>query len=312
MGKTWADIKNETLQKMFSYSNGGAVTTAGNEDYILAMPAVANYALRDLASVCRPIHRVYSLSHNPVPNMLGDTSVQWETVRSTGADISYTADDPKAFYYEVDGPCTVLLEQVTGDASLTIQTYENAVKGKFTAFSGLVPLAGTIRLRFLGGMTYNLRNVAFYASPFAAVEDIPPYTRYDRYNLRSLIGPTFMRLSPNAVMVTGQGQHRVANEYRWEPNDTLVIDHYTVGQYDIFYEAYPTEITEDTDDAFEPELAAEALDMVPLYMASQLYMDDDVGKATDWLNQYNARRAELSGDQDVHGSVEWTSESGWW
>lgn len=312
MGKTWGEIKSETLKKMFSYSNNGAIATTGNEDYLLAMPEVANYALRDLAANCRPLVRRYSLSHVPVPNMLGDTVTQFRFVQSVGDDIIYTAGDPKAFYFEVDNPCTAVLELLDNGSAVPIRTITHASKGAFTAYSDLIANTGTIRLRFVGGNAYNIRNVAFYGVPFPSAADIPPYTRSDRYNLKTLIGATFMKLPPNAVTVTGDGAYRKNDEYLWEDDCTLVIDHFAVAQYDILYNAYPTKITSTTEESFVLELSDEALDIVPLYMAGQLFMEDNPGMATSWLNQYAVRRAELSNDQEPLGRNEWHSETGWW
>jgi hypothetical protein len=312
MAYTWSEIKKAALDLMFTTEEASDAAA-----YIAAMPEAANFALRDLASVCRPIIKKYSISHAPVANMLGDALTQFDLEQSQGSDIIYAAQDPKAYYFEVDAPCTVLLEQVQDDNStLTITSVVHTGSGSFTAYSGLIALTGEIQLRFLGEYAYNIRNVAFYALPFASVSNIPPFTRHDRYALKTLIGVGFKKLAPNSVVLTGNGQHRRSDEFQLEPDDTLVIEHYTVAQFDIFYEAYPTPITSATDDEYELDgdggLPAEALDLLPLYIAGRLFAEDNPGQAASYRNQYNVRRAELSADKSPVGDTEWECKSGWW
>lgn len=314
MAITWGDIKKAALDKMFTTVEADP---SGAQEYVAAMPEVANYALMDLASVCRPISKKYSLSHVPVANMLGDSGAQFSIVQSIGEDIMYAVEDPRAYYFEVDAPCTVLVQQVDDDGvALDITSHVHAGSGSFTAYSGLVDLTGEIRLNFLGDKLYNIRNVAFYATPLAAVANIPPFTRSDRYNLKTLIGATFKRLAPNNTTLTGDGENRRSDEFQWEPDCTLVIDHYVSAQFDIFYEAYPTLIDDTTGDDTvlddENGLPAEALLLAPLYIAGQLYADENSGLATSYRNQYSVRRAELSNDSQPLGETKWGCTSGWW
>lgn len=314
MAYTWGDIKKTALSLMF--------TAEGEPDaggFLSAMPEAANYALRDLALVCRPVYAKLSISHVPVENMLGESLASFQTVQSAGDDVVYVAHSPKAYYFEVDRPCTVLLEQLDGAGNaLAITSHTHGGGGGFTAYRGLVPLPGTIRLRFLGDRLYNIRNVAFYAAPFALAADVPPFTRFDRYNIRELTGENgrtmFMRLAPNSVVVTGDGQHRRSDEFQWEPDGTLVIDRRVSAQYDVFYQRYPTPVTKDTANGFalDEELPPEALDIVPYFIAGRLFAEDDPQKAAGYRNHYRTRRAELSQDGEPIGETAWNCESGWW
>ena len=58
---TWGDVKLAALQTM--YSNEGAVLTEDdiNREYINAMPAKANEALQQIASVGRPILKSWQI-----------------------------------------------------------------------------------------------------------------------------------------------------------------------------------------------------------------------------------------------------------
>ena len=62
---------------------------------------------------------------------------------------------------------------------------------------------------------------------------------------------------------------------------------------DNIYNAYPQSITKlttgETELALDPEVAA----IIPLYMASQLYKEDDFAMATMWRNEFEAARELL-------------------
>lgn len=331
MPKTWLDIQKETLALMFSYTlNGKPLMDATSTlDYRAAMAGVANAAFRDLAAHASPIVRKLSLSLNPVANMLGDSGGAFAAVQSAGLDIVYSASHPKAYYFEVDGACQVIVQEALVNSVVTRHTEINhdATTG-YVAYRGLIDgelqFDGSVtQLRFVGNTLYNIRNVAFYAAKFRAAGDVPAFTRYNRYDLKALTagraGYEFMQLAPNSVVRLDTDYSR-SDSFFWEGDSTIVFDHYAAGQYDIFYHAYPTEIVAPdaskeiggTDDAFVPELCSEALDLAPLYMASRLFGDDNPAMASQYLNEYMVRRSELSARSIPLGTNEIECESGWW
>ena len=321
MAKTWGDIRAETLQRMFLYTINGVEQTGSDDtaDYRKAMVHAANTALRELAAAA-PIERRISIAVAPVANALGDGQHAFEVKLSRGQDAYYSANAPTAYYFEVDGVATVAVEEMVNGEPVEIASISNPSRGVFTAHKGIISATpgATVRLRFAGGGAYSYRNVALYTIPFAGEDDIPAFTRYNRFDLREITRPLgegnyFMALPPlpNRVIVI-DGQYRDAGNMRWEGDDTLVLDHYATGQYEILYYAYPTEITEQTSETFVPELCAEALDLVPLYMASMLYTDDNAPIASRYLEQYMAGKSILASRAQPASKEEFYSESGWW
>jgi hypothetical protein len=59
--------------------------------------------------------------------------------------------------------------------------------------------------------------------------------------------------------------------------------------------------------SLDPEVAA----ILPLYMASQLYKDDDNAIATVYRNEFEVAREALSQKANVSKREEFISESGW-
>ena len=58
------------------------------------------------------------------------------------------------------------------------------------------------------------------------------------------------------------------------------------GQYEVFYNAWPPQITGETLDDYELPLTPDVAVLLPLYMASQLYKDDDNSIATIYRNEF--------------------------
>lgn len=206
--KTWKQIKMECLGLLFSRTDGGNLVSLDNadvKDYVNEMADTANYALRDLADVARPII--------------------------------------KSVEIEQDGTA-------------------------------------------------------------------PGWVRYDLKEL----APDFMRMVPDRVVWEHDGAYGRFVDYQQEGNRTLVFPGRVAGTFRVFYKAYPAEVTDSMPDDTTFELAPEALDLVPIYMASRLYKDDDIAIATDYLNEYQARREELMQTQDdaVDGDYgNFVSVTGW-
>ena len=83
------------------------------------------------------------------------------------------------------------------------------------------------------------------------------------------------------------------------------------GQYEVFYNAWPPQITGETLDDYELPLTPDVAVLLPLYMASQLYKDDDNSIATIYRNEFEVARGELVAGTGGVVTSEWTSKDGW-
>lgn len=84
------------------------------------------------------------------------------------------------------------------------------------------------------------------------------------------------------------------------------------GNVTIPYYAYAPTVTEETADDVLFDWHQECLDLIPLYMASRLYMEDDVQLATMYRNQYEAKKAELAERIDTSMSGNFVNTTGWY
>ena len=64
-------------------------------------------------------------------------------------------------------------------------------------------------------------------------------------------------------------------------------------------------------DDYELPLDREVAVLLPLYMASQLYKDDDNGLATSYRNEFEIGLESLIDSSTSDGFEEFVSESGW-
>ena len=100
-------------------------------------------------------------------------------------------------------------------------------------------------------------------------------------------------------------------KYFQEADKTLVIERDRPGIYVIHYRAYPQKITLETPDTYEMSLDPEVEALVPLYMASELYKDDDLSVATVYRNEFEVGRDALSQGALIPKKEKFIPSSGW-
>ncbi len=84
------------------------------------------------------------------------------------------------------------------------------------------------------------------------------------------------------------------------------------GRVRVFYDAAPTHIEEDTNDAEELPLSDDCNVLIPLYLAGELYKDDDIGMATAYMNEFESRLSSLPATESGVRGGSFTSLTGWW
>lgn len=84
------------------------------------------------------------------------------------------------------------------------------------------------------------------------------------------------------------------------------------GTVRVFYNAVPEHITEYTNDAEELPLSDDCNVLIPLYLAGELYKDDDIGMATAYMNEFESRLSSLPANESGVRGGSFTSLTGWW
>lgn len=82
-----------------------------------------------------------------------------------------------------------------------------------------------------------------------------------------------------------------------EGNNVLVIKNWNHGDITIYYEAYIDRITSNTPFLKKIGLSNQLTSLIPLYIAGELYKDDDISMATQYLNEF-INQVNLIGGKD--------------
>ena len=91
----------------------------------------------------------------------------------------------------------------------------------------------------------------------------------------------------------------------------VVLPKEASGTIRIYYDAWPKCITSSTSDDYEIPLAPDVVVLLPLYMASQIYKEDDNAIATIYRNEFEVARAELTNRPNGVVMEEFESVTGW-
>lgn len=305
---TWKDIKLIALQKMFAADGNTIPTDESTKSYVESMPAVANEALQLLATAGKFIVKNIDIAHNPIKNLLADGEKIHSHERGR---MEFSGDGVHSIYFECFGIGTYSVkidgEEVAG-GDLTS-------KHGYAPYKALVPNAEDkkVILEIISNYPLAVKNVALYSADFETVEDIPPYSEKVRYNLKELV-PDFFALDSESIYFEGNTKdtrYIQTTDYFQEGNNVLVLDRDVPGNYKIYYKAYPQRITADTLDSEILSVDDEVAPLIPLYMASQLYKDDDNGIATTYRNEFEVAFERLLKNNAAPSAERFTSESGW-
>ena len=109
----------------------------------------------------------------------------------------------------------------------------------------------------------------------------------------------------------GNGKYEKTDDAILEGDKVIAIDRNAAGNYIIYYNAFPEVITSATEDDYELPLDREVVALLPLYMASQLYKDDDISIATSYRNEFEVAFERLKGSTGESKAELVHSESGW-
>ena len=122
----------------------------------------------------------------------------------------------------------------------------------------------------------------------------------------------FFQMKPDGIYFTdtnGNTFRCFGQEYI--DNDLLLLDGKKTGVYRIYYYAYPLKATAETEGTADMQLDPDVAVLVPLYMASQLFKEDEIAIATQYRNEFEMGREDLTRERNGRMTGEFISETGW-
>lgn len=296
MAYTWGEIQLESIKKMFL--NNDNIKTSDlramrNDNkykiYLNAMPQAANEGILECMKRGRPYIKTVEFTNRPLKNALTDT---FKTKYHFDDEIIFESDGGLSYYFEVDAKAEVEIQvkQLNEWNSITIIKSKSREPGYFVSYKNFLPDNTGVRIIFKGDNVYSFRNIAIYTENYDQMNGdtryIPDYKPYNIVNLVKL-ADDFYKIDK---LYFENYNHLLENrtDYILEDSGTLVLDNRLIGNFILKYQAYPDKIEEDTDDDDELKLHDEVAVLLPLYIASQLYKDDDIALATIYRNEFES------------------------
>lgn len=312
----WKDIKLRTLQKMFATNNGSTQipTDTSTREYITSMPGAANEALQMLATAGKFIIKTIDIAHIPLKNLLSSADARIKSVES--GTFTFSADGARSMYYEIKGKGTMTV--TIGEAESTITDFDSSVNAQLGYEPNRLLFDNEdgerVTVVFESAYPMSLKNTAMYSATFETAEQIPAYAEYVRYDLTEL-AEDFYLVDQSEVIYEGDKEtitYTATSDFFQEGFKVFVLPRDKVGNYKIHYKAYPPMITLETEDDAELALDPEVAALLPLYMASELYKDDDIGVATLYRNEYEIGFERLVKNVQAPSSEHFRSVTGWY
>ena len=282
----WGDIKLNALKKI-DPAITSLTPTRNTKDYLNAMIPAANRGLYDLATAGKFIEKEFYINIPENPNTIEDADL---TVQHINDDIVLGGLPAKAFYFESTGPAKV--DIYVGDNVVLTKEIERT--SEFIKVKGIIPNneEKDVKIAFTGLYPYQFRNVALYNVNFQADDDVWEYAKKRRFDLRELTDDFYMLVTHDVVLERDTNYVKF-KDYEWEGDSTLILDGLRQGNYIVHYYAYPREITIETADDYELGLDPEVAALLPVYIASELYEDDDSNMAYYFREQYMEAKQKL-------------------
>lgn len=232
----------------------------------------------------------YEISNSPIPNMFGlivGFDIKEYGLVSPLTDLIYdVAGSAKAYYFEVDGPGVVYVEDFNGVwNTLATITVPDTVTS-FTSYKGiLTPSAGATRsrLRFSGSYYYRTINRALFAIPMQA-DRVPDFKPWIKKTM-----PADFKSCDQIIEEYPDRQYGKQVGTKWEGRRDLFINYYYVGKVRVVYKPVPIVISNLTQTLQVDDVTAIS---GSYFLASHLLLIEDPASASFFNGMYQDLKVE--------------------
>ncbi len=292
---TLGEMKTRILKVMNEYSINGELVASTDEnrmDYDLRMNSLIDMHQRKMATSALKAKKILKsyvfTQYSPENKIAGD---RFDITRYEGTTLYFAGGtNPKSYTIQIDGSCTVTVEQ-SEDAETYTTVEATAVTittfGTFqTVHNNITPTTDYyVRIKVTGTYDFNIRGAAFYAVTYPLASDIPDYEAY-----RKVTMPTdfyqFRNLVLNGQTIRGE-EYGVLTRFGVEGRNYLYLPWDLRGEVRVYYFAYPTVIDDTTLDTVTLDVDDEVIDVIVYGVALDLIDDDNTILHQNVLNKYN-------------------------
>lgn len=275
----------------------------------------ANRALLQV-NYLRPAISSYVINHKPMKNLIDGSFTPVER----SEDLIYEATDAKAYYFQADGIGTLFIERFDNNSKswVIIDAVELSGTKRFSTYFGFIRdgrkfITGQVRLRFTGDYLYSVKCVAMYQHVYSDdVADIPAYEAYTRYDMTTLVDD-FLTLSTPPI-TEDEEYERLSGDYDVEGGRVILLPYSVTGCFKVLYNRRPRELINNgsaQDDESLLDLDDELCSLIPVLIASYIWLEDEPDRAQYYYSQYQARAGEILARERNLSPVQIKSCNGW-
>ena len=313
---TWGEIQIESLKKMFLNNDSIYLenldkmrTDNKYKIYLNAMPQAMNEGIAECMKRSRQFVKTLTFSQYPIENAIGNNYKTYRCYEST--PLMFKANGVLSYYFEVDNICNLKID-VDGQEIVNETINKVSKPGKYKVFKGFIdnPDKKEVILSMSGKNPFNVRNVAMYTTDYdymnGNIKYIPDYKPYNVYHLPDMAYDFYKIVK----LYNEDMNHELINrnDYVLTDDNTLILNDNIRGNIILKYQPYVEKITLDTPDDELLNLTDEVAVILPLYIASQLYKDDDIAISTMYRNEFETAVDNLYPKYD---DLEFICKSGW-
>lgn len=234
------------------------------------------------------VFKTHEISNYPPKTILGS----FDILEFTGEEIIKEAiGQAKGYYFEVDSPCIVYIEDFTTQWN-TLATIDVTGINSFTAYKGTVtPTNGSTksRIRFTGTYRYLITNYCLYPVMFSIVPDYRAWIKKEM--------PSDFKSISQIVQEYPIGNYDKSPNYKWEGRKDLYINREYRGNIRIVYRPVPSVITT-TNDTLEIDDVT-ALTVLPYALGMELFKEENEDLYKHFRNRYSELKFQAQRKQPV-------------
>ena len=267
---TLKEGKTIAVQLIDEFSDNDKLTD--DEDIELKLNNLFNVAQIE-ASINKPIKKAYKITQNIPSNQISDKNTIDELYSHTDEDVVFKGIG-KCYHFMLKGNAKISIKQ-RGMDDITIETKTN---DEFKRYKGFTTGTGEITITFTGEYYYQIKNVAIWNVRYQNITEIPNYQKFIEYELPD----DFYKLEH----VEFNGKSMEQSENYDIKNRIFLVDNQNIGEYVIYYHAFPETITKDTNDDYEFEVDLDIQACLPYYVAGDVLKSDVSANYTAFESKY--------------------------
>ena len=146
-------------------------------------------------------------------------------------------------------------------------------------------------------------NYIINLEPIIKVEELERTAENDKYDLKALFSDYKKFYNINTEYST---------MWKMLTKNIIKIDGWKQGNIDIYYEAYPKRVTGTMTETTKIDLEETFARLIPLYIAGELYKDDDLTLSTMYMNEFmTSLNSMTDNDNFINNNIQSTYRMEW-